>query len=43
MARELQALVVELPAVLDKVGEDAAKLKKQIQFYEAFSNFVCEW
>ncbi|TMS22271.1 CDK5 regulatory subunit-associated protein 3 [Larimichthys crocea] len=43
VARELQALVKDLPAVLDEVGKDAAKLEKQIQFYTAFTNFVCEW
>lgn len=41
--RELQALVKDLPAVLDQVGKDAAKLEEQIQFYTAFTNFVCEW
>ncbi|XP_034563845.1 CDK5 regulatory subunit-associated protein 3 [Notolabrus celidotus] len=41
--RELQALVKDLPAVLDEVGKDAAKLEEQIQLYTAFTNFVCEW
>ncbi|CAJ1079946.1 CDK5 regulatory subunit-associated protein 3 [Xyrichtys novacula] len=41
--RELQALVKELPAVLDQVGRDAAKLEQTIQLYTAFTNFVCEW
>ncbi|XP_030610842.1 CDK5 regulatory subunit-associated protein 3 [Archocentrus centrarchus] len=41
--RELQALVKDLPAVLDKVGKDAGKLEEQIQFYAAFTNFVCDW
>lgn len=41
--RELQALVKELPAVLQEVGKDAAKLEEHIQLYAAFTNFVCEW
>ncbi|KAM6964472.1 CDK5 regulatory subunit-associated protein 3 [Tautogolabrus adspersus] len=41
--RELQALVKDLPAFLDDVGKDAAKLEEQIQLYTAFTNFVCEW
>lgn len=41
--RELQALVKDLPTVLDEVGKDTAKLEKQIQLYTAFTNFVCEW
>ncbi|XP_049616132.1 CDK5 regulatory subunit-associated protein 3 [Syngnathus scovelli] len=41
--RELQALVKDLPDVLDKVGEDASKLEDKIQLYTAFTNFVCEW
>ncbi|XP_061665456.1 CDK5 regulatory subunit-associated protein 3 isoform X2 [Syngnathoides biaculeatus] len=41
--RELQALVKELPDVLDKVGTDAAGLEEKIQLYTAFTNFVCEW
>ncbi|XP_029383709.1 CDK5 regulatory subunit-associated protein 3 isoform X2 [Echeneis naucrates] len=40
--RELQALVKDLPAVLNEVGKDAAKLEEQIQLYSAFTNFVCE-
>lgn len=43
VARELQALVKDLPAVLDEVGKDAAKLDEQIQLYTAFTNFVCDW
>lgn len=43
VARELQALVKDLPAVLEEVGKDAAKLEKQIQLYTAFTNFVCDW
>ncbi|XP_029954573.1 CDK5 regulatory subunit-associated protein 3 [Salarias fasciatus] len=41
--RELQALVKDLPSVLDGVGRDAAKLEEQIQLYSAFTNFVCDW
>ncbi|XP_059181078.1 CDK5 regulatory subunit-associated protein 3 [Centropristis striata] len=41
--RELQALVKDLPAVLDEVGKDAAKLEELIKLYTAFTNFVCEW
>jgi len=41
--RELQALVKDLPTVLDEVGKDAAKLEELIQLYTAFTNFVCEW
>ncbi|KAM9336102.1 CDK5 regulatory subunit-associated protein 3 isoform 2-T2 [Symphorus nematophorus] len=41
--RELQALVQDLPAVLDEVGKDAAKLEEQIKLYTAFANFVSEW
>lgn len=43
VARELQALVRELPEVLEQVGKDSVKLKEQIQLYTAFTNFVCEW
>uniref|UniRef100_A0A3Q4AAW7 Uncharacterized protein n=1 Tax=Mola mola TaxID=94237 RepID=A0A3Q4AAW7_MOLML len=43
VARELQALVRDLPAVLEEVGKDAAKLEKEIQLYTAFANFVCDW
>lgn len=43
MARELQALVKDLPAVLDQVGRDAAKFEEHIKLYTAFTNFVCEW
>ncbi|XP_037547579.1 CDK5 regulatory subunit-associated protein 3 [Nematolebias whitei] len=41
--RELQALVKELPDVLEKVGKDAAQLEEHIQLYAAFTNFVCDW
>ncbi|XP_076007771.1 CDK5 regulatory subunit-associated protein 3 [Genypterus blacodes] len=43
VARELQALVKDLPAVLEEVGKDATKLEELIQLYTAFTNFVCEW
>ncbi|XP_068161661.1 CDK5 regulatory subunit-associated protein 3 [Antennarius striatus] len=43
VTRELQALVKDLPVVLAEVGRDAAKLDEHIQFYTAFTNFVCEW
>nr|XP_046232515.1 CDK5 regulatory subunit-associated protein 3 [Scatophagus argus] len=43
VAHELQALVKDLPSVLDEVGKDAAKLEEQIQLYAAFTNFVCGW
>ncbi|XP_031699422.1 CDK5 regulatory subunit-associated protein 3 [Anarrhichthys ocellatus] len=43
VARELQALVKDLPAVLGEVGKDAAKLAEQIKLYTAFTNFVCDW
>lgn len=43
VSRELQALVKDLPEVLRKVGEDAAKLEKHIQLYTAFTDFVCGW
>ncbi|XP_068439432.1 CDK5 regulatory subunit-associated protein 3 [Clinocottus analis] len=43
VSRELQALVKDLPAVLEEVGKDAAKLEKQIQLYSAFTKFVCDW
>lgn len=43
MPRELQALVKDLPAVLEEVGKDSAKLDEHIQLYTAFTKFVCEW
>ncbi|XP_058477105.1 CDK5 regulatory subunit-associated protein 3 [Solea solea] len=43
VARELQALVKDLPSVLEEVGKDAAKLEEQIKLYIAFTNFVCNW
>lgn len=41
--RELQALVQDLPTVLDGVGRDAARLEEHILLYSAFTNFVCDW
>uniref|UniRef100_A0A667XE38 CDK5 regulatory subunit associated protein 3 n=1 Tax=Myripristis murdjan TaxID=586833 RepID=A0A667XE38_9TELE len=43
VARELQALVKDLPTVLGEVGKDAAKLEEHIKLYSAFTNFVCQW
>lgn len=43
VTREIQALVKDLPVVLEAVGKDAMKLKQQIQLYSAFTEFVCEW
>ena len=43
MARELQALVKDLPTTLVEVGRDTAKLEEQIQLYTAFTNFLCDW
>lgn len=41
--RELQALVKDLPTVLDGVGRDAAQLEEHIRLYSAFTSFVCDW
>ncbi|XP_076855332.1 CDK5 regulatory subunit-associated protein 3 [Brachyhypopomus gauderio] len=43
VARELQALVKDLPATLDEMGKRAACLEEAIQLYTAFTNFVCDW
>lgn len=43
VARELQALVKDLPGVLDTIGRDASKLHDHIQLYEAFTHFTCNW
>uniref|UniRef100_H2MA78 CDK5 regulatory subunit associated protein 3 n=1 Tax=Oryzias latipes TaxID=8090 RepID=H2MA78_ORYLA len=43
VARELQALVKDLPAVLEEVGRDAAKLEETIKLYTAFTHFLCDW
>lgn len=43
VARELQALVKDLPSVLEEAGRDAAQLEKHIQLYTVFTNFVSNW
>ncbi|XP_035259670.1 CDK5 regulatory subunit-associated protein 3 [Anguilla anguilla] len=43
VARELQALVKDLPSVLEQLGKEAACLEDPIQLYSAFACFVCEW
>ncbi|XP_066521717.1 CDK5 regulatory subunit-associated protein 3 [Hoplias malabaricus] len=43
VARELQALVKDLPTVLEDIGRQAACLKVAIQLYAAFTQFVCDW
>lgn len=43
MARELQALVKDLPVVLEETGKKAACLKDAIEFYTAFTKFVSDW
>ncbi|XP_018581607.1 CDK5 regulatory subunit-associated protein 3 [Scleropages formosus] len=43
VARELQALVKELPTVLEEVGRKASALDKPIELYSAFTQFVCAW
>lgn len=43
VARELQALVKDLPVVLEKTGKKAACLDEAINFYAAFINFVSDW
>lgn len=43
MTRELQALVKDLPVVLEEVGKNSIKLEKHIQLYSAFTDFVCGW
>ncbi|KAL7869222.1 hypothetical protein AOLI_G00132100 [Acnodon oligacanthus] len=43
VARELQALVKDLPAVLEDTGRQAACLEQAIQLYTAFTNFVSDW
>ncbi|XP_066554930.1 CDK5 regulatory subunit-associated protein 3 [Amia ocellicauda] len=40
---ELQALVRELPAVLEELGREAYSLERPIQLYSAFTRFVCDW
>ncbi len=43
MARELQALVKDLPVVLEGTGKKASCLDEAIKFYAAFINFVSDW
>ncbi|KAF4106496.1 CDK5 regulatory subunit-associated protein 3 [Onychostoma macrolepis] len=43
VARELQALVKDLPVVLEETGKKAACLDEAIKFYAAFINFVSDW
>lgn len=43
VARELQALVKDLPTTLEEVGKDAACLQDIIQLYTAFVEFVSDW
>ncbi|KAJ8384226.1 hypothetical protein AAFF_G00207740 [Aldrovandia affinis] len=43
VARELQALVKDLPSVLEELGKEAACLEEPIQLYGAFTRFVCDW
>ncbi|XP_057214613.1 CDK5 regulatory subunit-associated protein 3 isoform X2 [Triplophysa rosa] len=43
VARELQALVKDLPVVLEETGKKAACLEEPIEFYTAFTNFACGW
>ncbi|XP_072523233.1 CDK5 regulatory subunit-associated protein 3 [Salminus brasiliensis] len=43
VARELQALVKDLPTVLENTGRQALCLEGAIQLYTAFTNFVCDW
>ncbi|XP_036406392.1 CDK5 regulatory subunit-associated protein 3 [Megalops cyprinoides] len=43
VARELQALVKDMPTVLGELGKEAASLEEPIQLYGAFTSFVCDW
>uniref|UniRef100_A0AAY4CSP0 CK5P3 protein n=1 Tax=Denticeps clupeoides TaxID=299321 RepID=A0AAY4CSP0_9TELE len=43
VARELQALVKDLPNVLEEVGREVAALDEPIQLYAAFAQFVSDW
>ncbi|KAK1793964.1 hypothetical protein P4O66_010881, partial [Electrophorus voltai] len=43
VARELQALVKDLPTTLEETGKRAACLEDPIKLYAAFTNFVCDW
>ncbi|MCJ8738544.1 hypothetical protein PDJAM_G00037010 [Pangasius djambal] len=43
VARELQALVKDLPTVLEETGRKAACLEQTMKLYTAFTKFVCDW
>lgn len=43
VAREIQALVKDLPVVLEETGKKATCLKEAIEFYSVFTNFVSDW
>ncbi|KAF5906349.1 CDK5 regulatory subunit-associated protein 3, partial [Clarias magur] len=43
VARELQALVKDLPTVLEETGRQAARLEEVVKLYTAFTKFVCDW
>ena len=43
VARELQALVKDLPTVLEETGREASRLEEHIQLYTVFTNFVSDW
>ncbi|XP_050980602.1 CDK5 regulatory subunit-associated protein 3 [Labeo rohita] len=43
VARELQALVKDLPVVLEETGKKTGCLDEAIKFYAAFTNFVSDW
>ncbi|XP_077056827.1 CDK5 regulatory subunit-associated protein 3 isoform X1 [Siphateles boraxobius] len=43
VAREIQALVKDLPVVLEEIGKKAACLKEAIEFYSVFTNFANDW
>lgn len=43
MARELQALVKDLPTVLQEMGQKVSCLGDAVELYAEFTKFVCEW
>ncbi|XP_053496329.1 CDK5 regulatory subunit-associated protein 3 [Ictalurus furcatus] len=43
VARELQALVKDLPNVLEGTGRRAACLEETMKLYTEFTKFVCNW
>ncbi|XP_030629559.1 CDK5 regulatory subunit-associated protein 3 [Chanos chanos] len=43
VGRELQALVKDLPSVLEETGKQTSGLEEAIQLYTAFTQFVCDW